>query len=105
VQDTEEANFRTETSRVASDFEKGLGTATEEEIVEDLFVLQHQWPQAMGQREDHVQVTRGEQFLPTRSDPAIPSSGLTFWAMAVSAAVVGDGGTMSAAHALIEMTA
>src|SRR5215468_10224447 len=58
----------------------------------------------MGQREDQVQVTRGEQFLPTRSDPAIPSSGLTFRAMAVPAAVVGDGGAMSAAHALIEMT-
>jgi len=52
-----------------------------------------------------VQVTRGEQFLPTRSDPAIPSSGLTFRAMAVPAAVVRDGGAMSAAHALIEMTA
>jgi hypothetical protein len=59
----------------------------------------------MGQREDHVQVTRGKQFLPTRSDPAIPSRGLTLRAMAVTAAVVGDGGTMSAAHALIEMTA
>src|SRR5262249_61462729 len=59
----------------------------------------------MGQGEDHVQVTRGEQFLPTRSDPAIPSSGLTFRAVAVPAAVVGDGGTMSTAHALIEMPA
>src|SRR5262250_2347530 len=59
----------------------------------------------MGQGEDHVQVTRGEQFLPTRRDPAIPSSGLTFRAVAVPAAVVGDGGTMSTAHALIKMPA
>ena len=40
----------------------------------------------MGQREDHVQVTRGEKFLLTRSDPAIPSGGLTLRAMAVPAA-------------------
>jgi hypothetical protein len=29
VQDTEEANFRPQASRVASNFEKGFGTATE----------------------------------------------------------------------------
>ncbi|HXI40369.1 MAG TPA: hypothetical protein VNH83_10335, partial [Bryobacteraceae bacterium] len=41
----------------------------------------------------------------TRSDPAVPSSGLTLRAMAIAAAVIGDGGTMSAAGALIEMPA
>jgi len=40
-----------------------------------------------------------------RSNPAVPSSGLALRAMAIAAAVIRDGGTMSAAHALIEMTA
>ena len=39
MQHTEEANFRTEVSRIASDFEKGFGTGTEQETVEDLLVL------------------------------------------------------------------
>src|SRR6266568_2709322 len=59
----------------------------------------------MGQCEDHVQVARREKFSSTCSDPAVPSSGLTLRAMAIAAAVIGDGGTMSAAGALIEMTA
>src|SRR5580658_3301089 len=59
----------------------------------------------MGQCEDHVQVAGWEKFLATRSDPAVPRSGLTLRAMAIAAAVIGDGGTMPAAGALIEMTA
>src|SRR5205807_7700575 len=59
----------------------------------------------MGQCEDHVQVARRKQLSSTRSDPTFPSSGLTLRAMAIAAAVIGDGGTMSAAGALIEMTA
>src|SRR5712692_8032481 len=59
----------------------------------------------MGQCEDHVQILCREKFSSTRSDPAVPSSGLTLRAMAIAAAVVRDGGTMSATGALIEMTA
>src|SRR5580658_2547042 len=59
----------------------------------------------MGQCEDHMQVACREKFSLARSDPAVPSSGLTLRAMAIAAAVIGDGGTMSAAGTLIEMTA
>ena len=52
-----------------------------------------------------MQVARRKQLSSTRSDPTFPSSGLTLRAMAIAAAVIGDGGTMSAAGALIEMTA
>src|SRR3984893_1321925 len=90
---------------IARHFDKGFRTGTEQESVEDLFVLQHQWRQAAGECEDHVQIAGREKFLSTRSDPAVPSSGLTLRAMAIAAAVIGDGGTMSAAGALIEMTA
>src|SRR5215831_7199658 len=104
MQDSEEADCRTQASRVASHFEKGLCTGAENEIVEDLFVLQDQWRQAMGECENDMQVARGEQFSLTRSDPAFPSSRLTLRAVSVSAAIEGDG-AMSTAGAFIEMAA
>jgi hypothetical protein len=105
VQHAEEANLCAEVSRMASDFQKGVGTGAEQEIVEDLLVLQSQWRQAAGEGKDHVQVAGREKFTSTRGDPAFPSSDLTLWAVAIAAAVVGDGGTMSATGALVEMTA
>src|SRR4029077_7476305 len=105
VQHAEEANLCAEMSRIASDFQKGVGTGTEQEIVEDLLVLQSQWRQAAGKREDHVQVVGRQKFTPTRGDPPFPSSDLTLRAMAIATAVIGDGGTMSATGALVEMTA
>ena len=105
MQHAEEANLCAEVSRMASDFEKGFGTGAEQEIVEDLLVLQNQWRQAAGEREDHVQVAGREQFSSTRSDPAFPCRDLTLRAVAIAAAVIRDGGTMPATGALIEMTA
>ena len=55
--------------------------------------------------EDHMDVARGEKFSLTCGDPAFPGRGLTLRAVPIAAAVVGDGGTMPAAGALIEMTA
>src|SRR5258706_3221201 len=52
-----------------------------------------------------MEIAGGEKLLLARSNPAVPSDGLTLRAMAIATAVIGDGGTMSAAHALIEMTA
>src|ERR1700730_8349773 len=52
-----------------------------------------------------MDVTCREKFLLTRGDPAVPGSRLTLRAMAVAAAIVRNGGTMSAARALIDMTA
>src|ERR1700732_1536098 len=91
--------------QIACHFEKSFGTGAEQQTVEDLLVLQHQRSQPMGQGEDHVQIAGREKFSSTRSDPAVPSSGLTLRAMAIAAAVIRDGGTMSAEGALIEMTA
>ena len=104
VQHAEETNFRTEVIWVASDFEKRFGTSAKQEIVEDLLVLQHQWPQSVGQCEDDVQVAGREQFSSPRSNPAFPSRDLTLRAVAISTTMVGDG-PMAAAGALVEMTA
>jgi hypothetical protein len=104
VQHAEETNFRTEVSRIARDFLKCFGTGAKQEIVEELFVLQNQWPQTVGQGEDDVHVAGREQFSSTRSNPPFPSSDLTLRAVAIAATVEGDG-LMPAAGALIEMTA
>src|SRR5882724_5822221 len=45
VQHGEEADFRAEVLRIASDFEKNFRTGAEQQIIEDLFVLQEQWRQ------------------------------------------------------------
>ncbi len=105
MQDAEETDLRAEVSGIASDFEKSRGTGTEQEIIDDLLVLQHHRRQATRQGEDHMEIARGEKLLLTRSDPAVPSGGLTLRAVAIATAVVGDGGAMSAAHALIKMAA
>src|SRR5258708_5941759 len=59
----------------------------------------------MGQCEDHVQVAGREKLALTRGDPAFPGSDLTLRAVAISAAVIRDGGTMPATGALVEMAA
>jgi len=52
-----------------------------------------------------MNVARREKFLLTRGDPAVSGCGLTLRAVSIAAAVVGNGGTMPAARALIEVTA
>ena len=105
MQHGEEADFRAEVSRIASDFEKCFRTGAKQEIVEDLSVLQGQWSQPLGKGEDHMDVARREKFSLTCGDPAFPGRGLTLRAVPISAGVVRDGGAMPAAGALIEMTA
>ena len=105
MQHTEEANLRAEKSRIAGNFEKGLRAGAEQEIVDDLLVLQHQWGQAAGECEDHVHVARREKFLSARRNPLFPSGGLTLGAVAISAAIKRNGGTMPTTGALIDMAA
>jgi hypothetical protein len=105
VQHAEEANFCTEVTWITSDFEKRFRAGAKQEIVEDLFVVQHQRGQVARECEDRVQVARGEKFTSTRSNPPFASRSLTLWTMAIAAAVIRDGGAMCAAGALIEMPA
>jgi hypothetical protein len=104
VQDAEEADFCTEMLGIARDFQKSFRTGAKQEIVDDLLVLQDQWPQPVGQCEDHMDVTRWEKLLAPRCEPAIASSCLTLRAVPISARVVGDG-AMSTASAFIDMAA
>src|SRR5216684_1373520 len=104
MQNTEEADFSTEVFGIAGHFEKSFRTGAKQETVEDLLVLQDQRGQMTRKREDHMDVARWEKLLATCCEPAIASSCLTLWAVPISARVVGDG-AMSAASALIEMSA
>src|ERR1700730_919284 len=105
MQHGEEAEFRAEVFRIASDFEKCFCTGAEQQIVDDFLVLQSQWSKLRRKCEDHMDVARREKLSLTCRDPAFSGRGLTLRAVSIAAAVVGDGGTMPAAGAFIEMTA
>ncbi len=105
MQHGEEADFRAKVFRIASDFEKCFRTGVEQQIVDDFLVLQSQWSKLRRKCEDHMDVARREKFSLTCGDPAFPGRGLTLRAVSIAAAVIGDGGTMPAASALIQMTA
>src|SRR6202140_1934940 len=105
MQHGEEADFRAEVFRIASDFEKCFGTGAKQQIIDNFLVLQSQWSKLRRKCEDHMDVARREKFSLTCGDPAFPSSSLTLRAVPIAAAVVADGGTMPALGALIEMTA
>src|ERR1700719_3985188 len=104
MQHGEQAECCAEVFRIASDFEKCFCTGAEQQIVDDFLVLQSQWSELRRKCEDHMDVARREKFSLTCRDPAFPGRGLTLRAVSIAAAVVGDGGTMPTAGALIEMT-
>src|SRR6202023_2841303 len=52
-----------------------------------------------------MDVARGENLLATRLEPTVARVGLTLGAVPIAAAVVGDGRTVRAVGALIEMPA
>ena len=100
----EEADLSAEVFGIAGDFKKRLRTDAEQKIVDELLVLQGQWCQLTRECEDNMHIARRQKFSSTCGDPPFLGSGLTFWAVPVTAGVVRDG-TIPAAGALIEMTA
>src|SRR6202048_5281877 len=105
MQHGEEADFSAEVFRITSDFEKCFATGAKQQIIDDFLVLQSQWSKLRRKCEDHMDVARREKFSLTCGDPAFSSRGLTLRAVSIAAAVVGNGGTMPAAGAFIEMAA
>ena len=105
VKHAEEADLGSEIGGVARDLHQGFGAGPEQQTVDEFPVLESQCSQLRRQREDDVHVGRGQQFTATRRDPAFPRPGLTLRAVPVATRVVGDGGTVSATGALIDMAA
>jgi len=101
----EEADVSTEMGGVARDFQQGFGAGPEQQTVDDFPVLKSPCSQLRRQPEDDMDVGCGQQFTTTRRDPALTRTSLTLRAVPIAAAVVRDGGTMSAASALIDMAA
>src|SRR6266478_2158356 len=89
MQHGEEADFRAEVFRIASDFEKCVSAGAEQQIVDDFLVLQSQCCKLRRECEDYMDVAGREKFLAARCDPPFPGSGLTLRAVPIPAAVVG----------------
>ena len=85
VEDTKEANLSAQVPGMARDFKQGLGAGTKQQIVENLLVLQSQGRQKMRKGEDYVHVVGGQEFLPTRLEPAVAGLGLTLGTVPISA--------------------
>ena len=85
MQHAEKANLCTKVPRIASDFEKGFGAGTNEEIVEDLFVVQHQGGQLPREGKDHVQLAGRQKFSATSSNPPCAGRSLTLRAVTIAA--------------------
>jgi len=105
VQHAEEAEVGAEMSGSAGDFEQGFGTGAEQQAIEELAVLPRQGCQLVREGEDDMDVGRREKFLAPGLEPTVAGVGLTLRAMAIATAVIGDGGAVSTAGALIDMAA
>ncbi len=105
MEHAEEADLGSEMGGIARHLQQGFGAGPKQQTVDEFSVLESQRSQLRRQGEDDVDIGRGQQFTTTRRDPAFTRSSLTLRAVPVAARVVGDGGTMSAAGALIDMTA
>ena len=105
VEHAEEADLGPEMSGIAGDFEKGFCTAAEQQIIDNLFIVRSHGGELRRRSENDMDVTRAEKFAAPCGEPPFPSAGLTLWTMAIATTVVGDGGTLSTAGALIDMAA
>jgi hypothetical protein len=73
-------------------FLEGLGGGSEEEVVENLFVLEDEGIQVVGEGDDHMKVMSGEESIFASFEPFCLVQILAFGAVAVAAGVVGDTG-------------
>ena len=104
VENAQESDLGAEVPPVGGDFGQGCGAGVEQQLKKQLLVLPDQGSQSVGKTKYKVIVVSGEQFPLPRSQPFLACVGLTFWAMAVSAGVIGDG-LVAAVSALIAMSA
>ena len=102
MQHAEEDDLRPEMLGIASDFQQGFGTGTEEQAVEELLILQGEGRQPMRKGEDEVGVRGGQDFAAARLNPTVAGVGLALGAVSIAAAVVRDD-AMPATGALIQV--
>ena len=61
--------------------------------------------QFMRQREHHMEIARLQKFLLSGGDPTLARLSLTFWTVAITARVIGDGLVAATSRTDIDMTA
>src|SRR5215831_5104293 len=102
VEDAEKADLSAEALGVGGYFDQSLGTAAEQQSIEESLVLQSQGRQLVGESEDHMGVASGQQFGAACVEPLVARLTLAFRAVPVSTGVEGNG-SMPASGALIDV--
>src|SRR5450432_4692789 len=102
MQDHGEANPCPQSSRVASQCQKGGRSCLEQQGVESSRVLEHQGMKQIGQRQHDVEVRNGEQALQASFEPDGSLNCLALGAMAISAGVISDA-NVPAGTAVLDM--
>src|SRR5215469_16417942 len=103
MEDRKEANRGAQVLGIGGYLQQGLGTGVEQKVIEELLVLQYQLGKLLRQSEDDMDIGDRQEFVLTSRDPAITSPILALGAMAITAAVVGDG-LIATARAMVAMS-
>jgi len=81
----EETDFGAEMAGIAGDFEQGLGTGAEQQVIEDLLVLQGQRGEATRKGEDDMDIRGGQELATARLQPLVAGVGLALGTVSLAA--------------------
>ena len=104
VQQGEETDLRAQVLRIGGDGAQSLCRSTEEDVIEQLFVLIGDGGNLFRQGEDDVEIGNGEEFRLAVLQPLGASQGLALGTMPISAAMV-SGALVATAVTLLQMAA
>jgi len=88
-----------------SQLQQSLRCGLKEQIVQELSVEQNHWVEFMGQSHNDVEVVDWKKSFCALFQPFCLAEVLTFWAVAIAARVIGNGGIAAAVAANIDMAA
>ncbi len=92
VEDGAQADLGAEAFWVLGERHRRLGGGTHQHGIDEGLVLEGDLSGLRRQGEDDVEIGRGQELGLARGKPLRPRRGLTFWAVAVAAGVIGDAG-------------
>ena len=85
MQNTEKADFGTETFGIGGHFQKRGAGSLEQQREQEFLVLPHQRDQLMGDAKNNVEVTDRQQLLAPFSEPLLACVDLALWAVPIPA--------------------
>ena len=100
----EKADLGAQMFGIGSDDGQGLGRGSEQNAVDEIFVLVSEGSDLFGNGEDDMKILRLENFGCSFFNPLGTSERLTFWAMTVTTGIIA-GPLVTTAVAPLEMTA